>query len=113
MSTGRLLWSGEKIDSRWFDVTACLKPGRNRLEIVHQGPGLMPTLMLVRSAVAGPDDRPGRPVAMRREHEAETPVTVPGAARGVFLYRDVEIPADADRTRRSGCRSRRPAASPW
>ena len=92
---GQLLWSGEHIDSQWFDVTGSVKPGRNRLEILHQGPGLMPSLMLVRSAV------PDRTIDLAgtwqcvKGMNAETTVTLPGEARGAFLYRDVEIPADA------------------
>jgi hypothetical protein len=92
---GQPLWSGERIDSRWRDVTAQLKPGGNRLEILHQGPGLMPTLMLVRSAVPDRTLDLAGPWRCVQTMNTETAVSVPGTARGVFLYRDVEIPQDA------------------
>jgi hypothetical protein len=92
---GQPLWSGERIDSRWFDVTAQVKPEGNRLEIVHQGPGLMPVVMLVRSAVADRTIDLAGPWRCMKSMETETTAAVPGASRGVFLYRDVEIPAAA------------------
>jgi hypothetical protein len=92
---GRPLWSGERIDSRWFDVTARVKPGTNRLEIVHQGPGLMPAISLVRSAVAESTIDLAGPWRCVTNMQTETAAAVPGPARGVFLYRDVVIPAEA------------------
>jgi hypothetical protein len=92
---GRPLWSGERIDSRWFDVTAQVKPGTNRLEIVHQGPGLMPAISLVRSAVAESTIDLAGPWRCVTNMQSETAAAVPGPARGVFVYRDVAIPAEA------------------
>jgi len=91
----QLLWSGDRIDSRWFDVTAPVKPGRNRLEILHEGPGLMPALMLVRSAVPDRTIDLAGPWRCVKNTKAENMVTVPCEARGVFLYRDIEIPEKA------------------
>lgn len=94
---GKLLWSGERIDTRWFDVTSGLRPGRNRLEIIHEGPGLMPSLMLVRSAVPDHSIDLAGPWQCVKSTSAESTVTVPGQIRGVFLYRDLEIPAAAEK----------------
>jgi hypothetical protein len=92
---GQPCWSGGRIDSLWLDVTAQRKPGSNRLEIMHEGPGLMPSLVLTRSAVADRTvDLSGQWHCLKNMHEEST-VTLPGAARGVFLYRDVAIPKEA------------------
>jgi hypothetical protein len=94
---GRPCWSGGQINSLWLDVTPQARPGSNRLEIVHQGPGLMPSIVLVRSAV--PDrtvDLSGQWRCVKDMH-AESAVSLPGEARGAFLYRDVEIPKEAAR----------------
>ena len=52
--------------------------------------------MLVRSAVPDRTIDLAGPWRCVKSMNAETTVTVPGQTRGVFLYRDVEIPADAE-----------------
>ena len=92
---GQPCWSGGQLNSLWLDVTAQRKPGSNRLEIVHEGPGLMPSLMLVRTVVPERTlDLSGQWRCVKDMH-TESAVALPGEARGVFLYRDVEIPKEA------------------
>ena len=57
----------------------------------------MPSLMLVRSAVPDRTIDLAGPWQCVKSTSAEATVTVPGQTRGVFLYRDVEIPADAEK----------------
>ncbi|MHB9024087.1 MAG: LamG domain-containing protein [Armatimonadota bacterium] len=89
---GQKVWEGERIDSAWLDITAQVKPGRNRLEIIHQGNGLMASLMLARSAkpetildLAGP----WRAVDGLQE---EREVVLPAVVKTSFVYRDVPVP---------------------
>ena len=91
---GAQIWQGARLDSAIIDVTAKLKPGRNRLEMIHSGTGIMAGIMLVRSALpdqtldlAGTWQAVDGPQAVRE-------VTLPGEVQTVFLYRDVVVPRD-------------------
>ncbi|HEY3418312.1 MAG TPA: beta-galactosidase trimerization domain-containing protein, partial [Armatimonadota bacterium] len=90
---GQKVWEGERLDSAWLTVTAQIKPGQNRLEVIHQGGGIMASFMLVRSAkpettldLAGPWHAVD---GLQEEHE----VTLPAAVKTSFVYRDVTVPA--------------------
>jgi len=92
---GSQVWNGDRLDAISLDVTSLLKPVHNRIEIVYQGIGIMPSIMLERSAV--PDsviDLSGTWRAVDApQHERD--ITLPGAAKAAFLYRDIDIPASA------------------
>lgn len=90
---GSPIWTGERLLNANIDVSSLLKPAHNRLEIVYQGAGLMPSIVLERSAK--PDsviDLAGQWRAvddLQKEHI----VTLPGTLKSAFVYRDVTIPA--------------------
>jgi hypothetical protein len=92
---GKVIWEGDRLDSARIDVTALVTPGRNRLEIVHQGNGIMPSIMLERSPK--PDnviDLAGPWRAVTGPHQ-EAEVTLPATIQAAFVYRDVTVPAAA------------------
>ena len=92
---GSQIWEGEKMDQARLDATALFKPGRNRLEIVHQGDGIMASIMLERSAI--PDsviDLAGEWRAVDGP-QSERKSTLPGAVKTGFVYRDVDVPSSA------------------
>ena len=91
---GAQIWQGARLDSAMIDVTATLKPGRNRLEMIHSGAGIMAGIMLVRSAL--PDqtiDLAGTWQAVDGP-QAVRDVALPGEVQTVFLYRDVVVPRE-------------------
>jgi hypothetical protein len=91
---GTEIWKGGRTDSLRLDIGRLVKPGRNRLEFIHQGPGLMLGLMVVRSPLpnavtdlAGPwrsVEGPGREVER----------ALPGEFKTAFVYRDLVVPTD-------------------
>ena len=89
---GESIWEGDKLDLATLDVTRLLKPTHNRLEIIHQGDGIMASIVLERSAVADfTIDLAGawRAVdGLQKERE----VTLPAAVKTGFVYRDVAVP---------------------
>ncbi|HEY3331065.1 MAG TPA: LamG-like jellyroll fold domain-containing protein [Capsulimonadaceae bacterium] len=92
---GVSIWSGNKLDTQYIDVVPNPLPAHNRLEIVHEGNGIMPSVMLVRSAK--PDsviDLAGEWKAVSDQH-TEAPATVPGPVTASFIYRDILIPESA------------------
>ena len=93
---GKSIWEGDRLDQAHLDVTSGILPaGRNRLEIVIQGNGIMPSIMLQRSAVpASVQDLAGTWQAVTGLN-GEAPVTLPGTIQAAFVYQDVTIPASA------------------
>ncbi len=90
---GAKIWEGQRLDTAWLDATAHIKHDGNRLEIVHEGDGIMANLMLVRSAVpAATVDLAGPWRAVDGFH-AEREATLPGAVEASYVYRDIEVPA--------------------
>jgi hypothetical protein len=92
---GASIWEGDKLDAVNLDVTAQIRPGVNRLEIVHQGNGIMPSIMLRRTVV--PDsllDLSG-PWHAITGLQSEMDVTLPGDLQAAAVYRDVPVPAAA------------------
>lgn len=91
---GSEIWTGGKTDWLRLDVSRQVKPGRNRLEIIHEGTGLMLGITLERSVV--PDSTIDLAGTWRSveglDHEIAR--TLPGAWKGIFVYRDLVIPAD-------------------
>jgi hypothetical protein len=92
---GTQIWSGEKIDQAVsLDLGAAIKPGANRLEIVHQGEGILANIQLVRTIK--PDttlDLAGDWQAVDGLQAVRT-VSLPGKVRTSFVYRDVIIPKE-------------------
>lgn len=92
---GAQIWAGGKLDSQNIDVTSQMAAAGNRLEIVHEGGGIMPSIMLIRSAKpVGVIDLTGKWEAVTGLH-TETPVVLPGAVSAAFVYRDITVPASA------------------
>jgi len=92
---GSPVWNGDRLDAVSLDVTALLKPVQNRIEIVYQGDGIMPSIMLERSAT--PDSVIDLSGAWRGvdEPQKEREVTLPGTIKTTFVYRDIVVPASA------------------
>lgn len=92
---GQSIWSGPKLDIQNIDVTGRVLPAHNKLEIVHEGVGVMPSIMLVRSAKPESTiDLAGQWNGVNDQH-TEVPATVPGTITNAFVYRDVSVPASA------------------
>jgi hypothetical protein len=95
---GTPIWSGDKIDQAVsLDLTSAIKPGANRLEIVHSGEGILANIQLVRTIK--PDttlDLAGDWQAVDGLQAVRT-VPLPGKVRTSFVYRDVVIPKEQAR----------------
>jgi len=92
---GQKIWEGHKIDSSALDVTAAALPGKNRLEIIHQGRGILASVSLARTL--NPDqtiDLAGEWHAVDGLRSTRT-VKLPGQETTSFVYRDITIPAEA------------------
>jgi hypothetical protein len=92
---GTQIWSGDKIDKNvCLDLTANIKPGANRLEIVHQGEGILAEISLLRTVK--PDttvDLAGDWQAVDGLQSVRT-VQLPGKVKTSFLYRDIMVPKE-------------------
>jgi hypothetical protein len=92
---GKNIWEGARLDLARIDVSALVVPGRNRLEIAHEGLGIMPSIMLERAPQ--PDvvlDLAG-PWRAVQSMQSEQEVTLPATIQAAFVYRDVMVPAAA------------------
>lgn len=90
---GAEIWAGGKADWLRLDIAAQAKPGRNRLEIVHEGKGLMLGIMIERSPVPDAVQDLAGPWRLVEGLGRESDCVLPGAVRGVLAYRDVVVPA--------------------
>jgi hypothetical protein len=92
---GKQIWTGDKIGQAVsLDLTAAIKPGMNRLEITHEGEGVLASIQLVRTI--NPDaslDLAGSWQAIDGLQQART-VQLPGKLKTSFVYRDVVIPKE-------------------
>jgi hypothetical protein len=92
---GTQIWTGDKIDNTvCLDLTASIKPGANRLEIVHEGEGILADIALLRTVK--PDssvDLAGDWQAVDGLQSART-VHLPGKLKTSFVYRDVTVPKE-------------------
>jgi hypothetical protein len=89
---GESIWEGDRLDLAALDVTRLLRPAHNRLEIIHQGDGMMASIVLERSAIADSKiDLAGDWRAVDSQN-AEREVTLPSAVKTGFVYRDVLVP---------------------
>ncbi|MFH1858594.1 MAG: LamG-like jellyroll fold domain-containing protein [Candidatus Omnitrophota bacterium] len=86
------IWTGKNLQQEWLDVSELMKPEGNRLEIIHKGNGIMPAIVLVRSAI--PEtvmDLAGEWHAVEGLQKQKT-TKLPGKVKAAFVYRDVDIP---------------------
>jgi hypothetical protein len=92
---GKQIWTGEKIDQPVsLDLSAAIKPGPNRLEITHEGEGILASIQLIRTI--NPDtslDLAGDWQAVDGLQQART-VQLPGKLKTSFVYRDIVIPKE-------------------
>lgn len=92
---GQKIWEGDKIDSSALDVTAAALPGKNRLEIIHQGRGILANIALARTL------NPDQTIDLAGEWHAvdglrsTRKVKLPGQENTSFVYRDITVPAEA------------------
>ena len=95
---GKQIWSGDSLNqSVCFDVTPDLKPGvDNRVEIVHEGEGVLANIQLVRTVT--PDttiDLAGDWQAVDGLQSVRT-IPLPGQTKTSFVYRDVTVPKEQE-----------------
>ena len=92
---GTQIWAGDKINQAMsLDLTAAIKPGKNRLEIVHEGEGILANIELVRTVT--PDttlDLAGDWQAVDGLQSIRT-VQLPGKVKTSFVYRDITVPKE-------------------
>ncbi len=93
---GKQIWSGDSLNqSVCFDVTGNLKPGGdNRIEIVHEGEGVLANIQVVRTVT--PDttvNLAGDWQAIDGLQSVRT-IQLPGKAKTSFVYRDVTVPKE-------------------
>jgi hypothetical protein len=92
---GTQIWTGAKIDDAVsLDLTAAIRPGANRLEIVHEGEGILASMQLVRTI--NPDatlDLAGNWQAVDGLQAVHT-VQLPGKVKTSFVYRDIVVPRE-------------------
>lgn len=92
---GTQIWTGDKMNAAVsLDLTSAIKPGVNRLEIVHEGEGILANIQLLRTIK--PDatlDLAGDWQAVDGLQAVHT-VSLPGKVRTSFVYRDVVIPKE-------------------
>ncbi|MDD5198226.1 MAG: beta-galactosidase trimerization domain-containing protein [Terrimicrobiaceae bacterium] len=91
---GAEVWKGDKLTSQSIDLTGHLQQFGNKLEIIHEGKGIMPMICLIRSA------KPSSTIPLTGEWHAvdgpqsEKPFTLPGKIETSFIYKDLIIPSD-------------------
>ena len=92
---GKQIWTMPRLNTCVsIDMTAAIKPGANRLEIVHEGEGVLADISLVRTVT--PDtsvDLAGDWRAVDGLQAVRT-VQLPGKLKTSFVYRDITIPKD-------------------
>jgi len=90
---GNSIWEGDKLDQASLDVTRLLHPAQNRLEIIHEGGGIMASIELERSAIpAATINLAGAWRAVdNQQQEREVALPAPKLKTG-FVYRDVLVP---------------------
>jgi hypothetical protein len=92
---GTPIWTGEKIAEQVsLDLSAAIKPGLNRLEIVHEGEGILANIQLVRTI--NPDatlDLSGGWQAVDGLQSVRT-VQLPAQIKTCFVYRDIVVPKE-------------------
>jgi hypothetical protein len=90
---GHSIWEGNKLDQTSLDVTRLLQPAHNRLEIIHEGGGIMASIELERSAVPAAIIDLAGPWRAVDSQQREREVTLPAATlKTGFVYRDVLVP---------------------
>ena len=92
---GKQIWTGDKIDQPVsLDLSASIKAGANKLEIVHEGEGILANIQLIRTI--NPDtslDLAGDWQAVDGLQAVRT-VKLPGTLKTSFVYRDIVIPKE-------------------
>jgi hypothetical protein len=91
---GVSVWKGRDLKKEWLEVGKFIKARGNRLEIVHQGNGIMPAIMLVRSAIPESTINLAGTWQAVENWRQETTATLPGQVKAAFVYRDVIVPAE-------------------
>ncbi len=91
---GAEVWKGDKIDATSIDVTSQVKQSGNRLEIIHEGKGVMASISLVRTV------KPDVVIDLAGDwHAVDEPQSVrsfilPGKTETSFIYKEIEIPKE-------------------
>ena len=91
---GTQIWTGNRLDSAFLDITANVKAGSNRLEVVHEGNGLMSSFTVIRTPQADQTvDLAGTWQAVDGLNEVRQ-VTLPGEVETSFVYREITVPRE-------------------
>ncbi|MFZ2654588.1 MAG: LamG-like jellyroll fold domain-containing protein [Victivallales bacterium] len=93
---GAEVWKGDKIDVASIDISQHVKKTGNKLEIIHEGNGIMAFISLVRTV------KPDAVIDLAGEWKAVDGTQairsfiLPGKTETAFIYREIEIPRDQE-----------------